>query len=435
MFRKITNELLKWKLSPFRKPLVLQGARQVGKTFSVLEFAKEQYDNVAYINFDFDESAKKLFESSLDPKKLIPAMQVYKKQSIAIERTLIFFDEVQKCPAALASLKYFCEFAPEYHIIAAGSLLGVAVSREQYSFPVGKIDRLTQYPMDFEEFLIAIVQKESDIDFAGMIRSSFYNNSPIDSYYHAHLLDSYRLYLVIGGMPECVMKYVATENFDLIRATQNAILNDYLDDMSKYNSNGEIKKTRLVYNSIAVQLSKKNTRFQYKLVKSGGRASEFENAIEWLSLAGIVCRIYGLDTVKKPLENYKNIDKFKIFFSDVGLLNARNNNLPNDILYGLDKLNDYKGGLTENYVCTQLVRSGHICYTWQSDGEAEIDFVIVRDGQVIPIEVKSAENSKAKSLRTYIQNYKPEYAIKISTNNFGFENGIKTIPLYAAFCV
>jgi hypothetical protein len=205
--------------------------------------------------------------------------------------------------------------------------------------------------------------------------------------------------------------------------------------MSKYNNKNEIKKTRLTYNSVTVQLSKKNTRFQYKLVKSGGRAAEFENSIEWLALSGIVNRVYGLDTVKKPLDNYKNIDYFKMFVSDVGLLCAKNNVPAEDILYSLPELNDFKGGLTENYVCTQLVSGGHICYTWHSEGEAEIDFVIQRDGKLIPIEVKSAENSKAKSLSVYVQKFKPEYAVKISTRNFGFENGIKSIPLYAAFCV
>ncbi|MCL2201141.1 MAG: ATP-binding protein [Oscillospiraceae bacterium] len=407
----------------------------MGKTYSVLEFADEHYDQVAYVNFEYAEDARKIFDSNLEPANLIPALEVYTKKNIAKERTLIFFDEIQRCPQALTSLKYFCEFAPEYHVIAAGSLLGVAVSREQYSFPVGKVYRLTQYPMDFEEFLTAAASSEVDAEFPAMIASHFKTNAPMQPYYHSHLLEKYRQYLVVGGMPECVMKFAQTGNYELIRNTQNLILNDYLDDMSKYNTANEIKKTRLAYSSVTTQLSKKNTRFQYKLVKSGGRASEFENAIEWLTLSGIVSRVFCVDTIKKPLENYKNIDKFKIFFSDVGLLCARNNILANEIIYGLDSLNDFKGGMTENYVCTQLIRNGHICYSWQSDGEAELDFVINREGGIIPIEVKSAENAKAKSLRTYMQRYKPDYAIKISTNNFGFENDIKTIPLYAAFCL
>ncbi|MDR0491722.1 MAG: ATP-binding protein [Oscillospiraceae bacterium] len=431
MLRKITAELLEWRNSKYRQPLILQGARQVGKTYVVLEFAREQYDNVAYINFEFDKEAKAIFENTLDPKEVIPRIEIFTKQTISKGRTLIFLDEIQLCPPALTALKYFDEFAPEYHIIVAGSLLGVAVSREEYSFPVGKINRLTLFPMDFEEFLIAMGRSE----LVDRIKGCFETNTPMDTVYHNMLLEQYRQYLVVGGMPDCVAKFIETNDYTLIRATQKLILDAYLDDMSKYNYKNEIKKTRLTYNSVTVQLSKKNTRFQYKLIKSGGRAAEFENAIEWLVLSGIVTRVNVLDTIKKPLDNYKNIDSFKIFVSDVGLLCAKNNVLANDILYASDELNDFKGGLTENYICSQLVGRGHTCYTWHSEGEAEMDFVIQRDGRLIPIEVKSAENRKAKSLKVYIQKYKPEYVIKVSTNNFGFENGIKTIPLYAAFCI
>ena len=275
MYRKISDDLHNWKNSAYRKPLILQGARQVGKTYSILEFAKNNYDNVAYVNFEYDENAKKLFESGFDPAKLIARLQVFTRQTITKARTLLFFDEVQQCPPALTSLKYFSEFAPDYHVVAAGSLLGVAVSIERHSFPVGKIDRLTMYPMDFEEFLLATSNMDTESAYADMIKKCFNDNSPMDPIYHERLIELYRLYLLIGGMPECVMKYTATKNPDLIRVTQNTILNDYLDDMSKYNSNGEIKKTRLTYNSITVQLSKPNTRFQYKLIKSGGRAAEF----------------------------------------------------------------------------------------------------------------------------------------------------------------
>ena len=285
--------------------------------------------------------------------------------------------------------------------------------------------------MDFEEFLIATGKS----DFVDMIRECFETNAPMDTVYHNMLLDLYRQYLVVGGMPDCVAKFIETGDYILLRATQKLILDAYLDDMSKYNSKNEIQKTRLTYNSVTAQLSKMNTRFQYKLIKSGGRAAEFENAIEWLVLSSIVTRVNALDTVKKPLDNYKNIDSFKIFVSDVGLLCAKSNVSANDVLYAADDLNDFKGGLTENYVCSQLVIQGHTCYTWCSDGEAEMDFVIQRDGKLIPIEVKSAENSKAKSLKVYMQRFKPEYAIKVSAKNFGFKDGIKTIPLYAAFCI
>jgi predicted AAA+ superfamily ATPase len=257
----------------------------------------------------------------------------------------------------------------------------------------------------------------------------------MDMVYHNALFERYRQYLLVGGMPDCVAKFAETGDYTLIRATQKLILEGYLDDMSKYNTNNETKKTWLAYNSITAQLSKKNTRFQYKLIKSGGRAADFENAIEWLILSGIVTRVNALDTVMKPLDNYKNIDSFKIFVSDLGLLCAKDNVLANDILYNSSELNDFRGGMTENYVCNQLTSNGYQCYTWNSEGEAEMDFVIQREGKLIPIEVKSADNNKAKSLKVYVGRFKPEYSIKVSANNFGFENAIKTVPLYAVFCI
>lgn len=430
MKRNITAQLIKWKESKYRKPLILQGARQVGKTYSVLDFGRNHYENVVYVNLEIKE-VRRLFDDSLDPGALIPKISNFTRKTITKGNTLLFLDEIQACPHALTSLKYFCELAPEYHVIAAGSLLGVALNREEYSFPVGKVNMLTLYSMDIEEFLLATIGDE----LVSKIVQCFNDDTPMDSYYHDFLLEQYRKYLVVGGLPECVSKFCATGDYELVRVTQNEILSSYLNDMSKYNSASEIKKTRLVYNSITTQLSKKNTRFQYKLVKKGGRAAEFENAIEWLVLAGIVMRVYNLDMAKKPLDNYKNIDSFKIFISDVGLLSASKNIIAEDILYRSPELSDFMGGMTENYVCRQLFSQNHACYSWHSEGLAEIDFVLQRDRNIIPIEVKSATNNQAKSLSVYIKRFKPEYAIKISANNFGFENGIKTIPLYAAFCI
>ena len=307
----------------------------------------------------------------------------------------------------------------------------MTTSRRAFTFPVGKVDRLILWPMDFEEFLLALGKN----DFTRQIKHCFAHNAPMPPISHNALIELYRQYLIVGGLPECVAKFADGAGHVLIRATQKQILNDYLDDMSKYNSNNEIKKTRLAFNSVTAQLSKKNTRFQYKLIKSGGRAAEFENAIEWLVLSGIVTRVFALETVKKPLSNYIKTDSFKIFGADVGLINAKNNVLPADILYNSSDLNDFKGGLTENYVCSALLSNGHECFTWKSDGKAEIDFVIQREGKLIPIEVKSSENTKAKSLRVYMERFKPEYAIKISANNFGFANNIRSVPLYAVFCI
>lgn len=431
MYRKIMKFLEEWKGSSHRKPLILQGARQVGKTYSVLEFGRNHYENVAYFNFESNPKLAETFEESISPDYLIPILSHIAGQTIIKEKTLIIFDEVQLCERALTSLKYFCEEAPDYHIIVAGSLLGVAVNRERFSFPVGKVDMKTLYPMDLEEFMLALGE---DV-LVDKIKECFANDSPMPSALHDAAMSIYRQYLVVGGMPECVMQYVNTKDHILVRHTQSNILASYLNDMSKYNNLNEIKKTRLVYDNITVQLSKKNTRFQYKLVKKGGRASEFENAIEWLTLSGIVSQIYKVEQIHKPLENYRDIDAFKIYVSDLGLLCAKKELMPNDVLYMIDELNDFKGGMVENYVNSQLVINGYTTYYWESARGAEVDFVIQREGKIIPIEVKSADNTRAKSLNIYMEAYKPDYAIKLSAKNFGFEDNKKTVPLYAAFCI
>jgi len=420
-----------WKNSPYRKPLILQGARQVGKTYSILEFGREQYENVAYLNFETEPRLANTFAESIDPGYLIPILSRLSGQTIIREKTLIVLDEIQLCERALTSLKYFCENAPEYHIVVAGSLLGVAVNREKFSFPVGKVDMKTLHPMDMEEFLLACGEGE----FVAQIKACFQNDAPMPAVLHDAALSYYRQYLVVGGMPDCVGKYLETKDFILVRHTQNMILASYLNDMSKYNSQNEIKKTRLIYDNITVQLSKKNTRFQYKLIKTGARAAEFENAIEWLALSGIVTRIYRVEHPRKPLENYRDIDSFKTYVSDVGLLCAKKEIVAEDVLYLSHELDDFKGGMVENYVCCQLTASEYKSYYWMSERGAEVDFIIQRDGEIIPIEVKSAENTKARSLNIYIGTHKPEYAIKLSTKNFGFEDGKKTVPLYAAFCI
>ena len=431
MERKIMQYLFDWKNSPHRKPLILQGARQVGKTYSVLEFGRLHYENVAYFNFETNPRLSKTFEDDISPEYLIPLLSHIAGQTIVREKTLIFFDEVQLCERALTSLKYFCENAPEYHIIVAGSLLGVAVNRARFSFPVGKVDIKTLYPMDLEEFMLAMGEDE----LVAKIRHCFHTDMPMPSALHDKAMLLYRKYLIVGGMPECVLKYVSTGDFILVRHTQEMILASYLNDMSKYNQTNEIKKTRLAYDNITVQLSKKNTRFQYKLMKKGGRASEFENAIEWLCLSGIVSQVHRVEQIRKPLENYRDIDAFKIYVSDLGLLCAKKELQAGDILYMSEELNDFKGGMTENYVHVQLTINGFRTYYWESERGAEIDFIIQRDGHLIPVEVKSADNTRAKSLAVYMNAFNPAYAIKISSKNFGFEDGKKTVPLYAVFCI
>ena len=431
MYRKIMGFLEAWKESGHRKPLILQGARQVGKTYSILEFGRTHYENVAYFNFETDPRLGQTFAEDISPGYLIPILSHIAGQTIVKEKTLIVLDEVQLCERALTSLKYFCEDAPDYHIIVAGSLLGVAVNRAKFSFPVGKVDMKTLYPMDMEEFMLAL----GEADLVERIKKSFQTDMPLPSALHDAAMQLYRQYLVVGGMPECVMQFAQTQDYILVRHTQDTILASYLNDMSKYNNLNEIKKTRLAYDNITAQLSKRNTRFQYKLIKKGGRASEFENAIEWLCLSGIVSQVYRVEKVKKPLENYRDIDAFKIYVSDLGLLCAKKDLLANDVLYMVEELNDFKGGMAENYVQVQLTINGYHTYYWESERGAEVDFIIQREGQLIPIEVKSADNTQAKSLNLYIQTYHPAYAIKLSAKNFGFEDGKKTVPLYAAFCI
>lgn len=431
MYRKIMDYLKEWKSSEHRKPLILQGARQVGKTYSILEFGRTCYENVAYFNFETNPKLNETFAENISPDYLIPILSHIAGQTIIREKTLIVFDEVQLCERALTSLKYFCEDAPEYHIIVAGSLLGVAVNRARFSFPVGKVDMKTLYPMDMEEFMLAMGEEQ----LVELIKKCFQTDAPMPAALHDAAMQLYRQYLVVGGMPECVMQFTQTKDYILVRNTQNTILASYLNDMSKYNNLNEIKKTRLAYDNITVQLSKKNTRFQYKLIKKGGRASEFENAIEWLCLSGIVSQVYKVEQIKKPLENYRDIDAFKIYVSDLGLLCAKKELMANDILYMVKELDDFKGGMTENYVNVQLSINGYHTYYWKSARGAEIDFVIQREGKLIPIEVKSADNTRAKSLKVYMDTYEPDYAIKLSAKNFSFEDRKKIVPLYAAFCI
>ena len=431
MYRKIMIFLEAWKNSVHRKPLILQGARQVGKTYSILEFGRTHYENVAYFNFETNPKLNETFEENISPDYLIPILSHIAGQTIVKEKTLIVFDEIQFCERALTSLKYFCENAPDYHIIVAGSLLGVAVNRAKFSFPVGKVDMKTLYPMDMEEFMLALGEN----DLVEQIKKCFQTNTPLPSALHDASMQLYRQYLVVGGMPECVMHFAETKDYILVRHTQDTILASYLNDMGKYNTPNKVKKIMLVYDSITVQLSRKNTRFQYKLIKKGGRASEFENAIEWLCLSGIVSQVYKVEQIKKPLENYRDIDAFKIYVSDLGLLCAKKDLAANDILYMVEEINDFKGGMAENYVNVQLSINGYHTYYWESERGAEIDFIIQRDGQLIPIEVKSADNTRAKSLKVYMDTYKPAYAIKLSAKNFGFEDNKKIVPLYAAFCI
>ncbi|MCQ2398593.1 MAG: ATP-binding protein [Sphaerochaetaceae bacterium] len=433
MYRVASDFFEEWKDSKYRKPLIVQGVRQVGKTYSVLEFGKKCFSNVAYLNFQTNPDLCRTFDEDISPSYLIPLISHICGCDVIAGKTLIFFDEVQLCERALTSLKYFCEQAPDYHVIAAGSLLGIAVNRQKFSFPVGKVDRYTMYPMNFSEFLIA----SGEGDTVRQIRECFDTDTPMPQVLHNATLKLYRQYLITGGMPEAVSRYVETDDFLQVRHVQRTILNDYLDDMSKYqSSSNEIAKTRLTYGTVSTQLSKKNTRFQYKIIKTGARAAEYENAIQWLISASLVSRIFRAEQIAKPLDNYKDIDDFKIYLPDCGLLCAQKEIFPDDVLFDTGEIDDFKGSLAENYVSSQLTANGFVPFYWRSEkGDYEIDFVISVKGKLIPVEVKSSGHVTSDSLRYYKNRFCPDYSIRISTKNFGFENGIKSIPLYAVFCI
>ncbi|EPY2278042.1 ATP-binding protein [Clostridium sporogenes] len=430
MKRKVMKWLIDWKNSSNRKPLILQGARQVGKTYSALYFGKQYYDSVVYFNFENNSELIKIFERDLEPERIIRELSINSGKSIFKEKTLIFFDEIQACERALTSLKYFNENANEYHIIAAGSLLGVAVNRDQYSFPVGKVDLKTLYPLDFEEFLMA-VNEEKLIE---LIKESF--EKDIELSMHNKAMDLYKIYLVVGGMPAAVKEYIDKKDLDFVLATQKSINDSYVADMAKYATPHETTRIMATFNSIPAQLAKENKKFQYKVIKSGARAHEYETPVEWLRASGVILKCTKCNEGKLPLAAYSDFNSFKVYITDTGLLCSKFGIPANAVLSDSIAFNDFKGALTENYVCFSLNANGYTPYYWESKGNAEVDFLIQdKDGDIIPIEVKAAEHVRAKSLQQYIKKYQPKYAVRVSGKNFGFENGIKSIPLYATFLI
>lgn len=430
MERKMSKKLLEWKNDIEKMPLIIYGARQVGKTYSVLSFGKENYKNVAYINFEDNQEISKIFEQDLEIERIIKELSVKLGISILEEDTLIFFDEIQACERALTSLKYFAESNTNYHVIAAGSLLGIAINRQQYSFPVGKVKMLTLYPLDFEEFLWALDKK----DLANMIRDAFKNDTEFSL--HSLANEYYRLYLAIGGMPRAILEYKEKQDMDFVTAILKDINNSYIADMAKYATSTETTKIIAVYNTLSAQLAKENKKFQYKLIKSGARAYEYETALNWLNASGIIIHCTKVKEGKLPLSAFIEPESFKIYMSDVGLLCNKFGIPANIVIVENDNLNNFKGSLAENYVCSSLVQCGLTPYYWESNGKAEVNFVIQdKNGNIIPIEVKSSIHTRSKSLNVFKNLYNVPYSIRISTKNFGFENNIKCIPLYSVFCL
>ncbi len=430
MKRKMYDKLLEWKRSCNRMPLVLYGARQVGKTYTALSFGKEHYKNTVYINLEDSLEIAGIFERDLNPERIIRELSAKSGQTIFKGDTLIVLDEIQACERALTSLKYFCENAPEYHIIAAGSLLGVAVHREKYSFPVGKVDMLTLYPLDFEEFLWALDKS----DLVELIGNAFETNEPLSL--HDTALDLFRTYLIIGGMPRAVLEYRERQDFNFVIAAQKTLNDAYIADMAKYATPMETTKIMAAFNSIPAQLAKENRKFQYKVIKSGARAYNYETPLDWLKTSGVIIKCHKVNEGKLPLTAYVDSASFKIYMTDTGLLCSKFNIPPNAVLVDTPSFSGFKGALAENYVCAALTIKGHTPFYWESQGKAEVDFIIQdQNGNIIPVEVKSSENVKSRSLAQYVNRYTPPYSIRISAKNFGFENGIKSVPLYAVFCI
>jgi predicted AAA+ superfamily ATPase len=430
MERKIEKQLVSWKQSPGRMPLIVSGARQVGKTFTILNFGKAHYRNVAYFNFESNSELQQIFERDLSPARIIRELSAQSGQSLLEGETLIFFDEIQACERALTSLKYFCEDAPLFHIIAAGSLLGVIINRAQFSFPVGKVDRMNLFPLDFEEFLWALNLKQG----GDLIREHFEKNEKFSI--HQTYLDHYKTYLFVGGMPQVVNEYIYHKDFNFVIALQKNINDAYIADMAKYATTAEAARIMGAYNSLPAQLAKENRKFQYKLIKSGARAYDFETPLDWLQAAGVIQKCTKITEGKLPLSAYAVSESFKVYLSDSGLLCSKYGIAANFLLSESLGFENIKGALAENHVMISLIINGHVPYYWESQGKAELDFVIQRsNGDILPIEVKSSENVRSKSLNQFITKYNTPFSIRVSTKNFGFENGIKSVPLYATFCI
>ncbi|MEG1497098.1 MAG: ATP-binding protein [Clostridiales bacterium] len=429
MKRKITEKLLAWKNNTKdRKPLVLNGARQVGKTYILREFGEKYYKNVVYINLESNISVASFFAENIAPERIIQYLEATVNEKIIPGETLIVFDEIQSCERALTSLKYFCEETPEYHIAAAGSLLGVAINRENYSFPVGKVETLTLYPLDFEEFLWA---RNQDI-LCEEIKKSYESLTEMVKYLHQQATDLYREYLIIGGMPGCINRFLQTGKLLDVPLVQNEILDNYIADMAKYANISDSVKIRTCYNSIPAQLGKENKKFQYKVVQKGGSSTIFGASIEWLTLAGVVLKCSKIEQAVEPISVYEDLSSFKLYMGDVGLLTMKSGISQQTVLSGAG--NVFMGALTENYVAQQLIAKGYKLHYWTSKYTAELDFILQKEDKIIGIEVKKGEHTKSKSLNEFIKIYSPDEAIRLSLKNFGKSQNIISIPLYAAFC-
>lgn len=425
MYRIAIEKLYRWKESRHRKPLIIQGARQVGKTWLMKEFGRSAYRDMVYINFDSNSRMAELFASDLNTDRLIMGIELYAGKKIDPDSTLLIFDEVQEVPRALSSLKYFYENAPQYHIICAGSLLGIAL-HEGTSFPVGKVDFLELYPLSFREFLMAVTGTQ----FAKLLDSQDYKM--ITSFKQTYI-EALKQYYFIGGMPEAVENFTEERDFYEVREVQKRILEAYEQDFSKHAPLEIVPKIRMVWNSIPSQLAKENKKFLYGLVREGGRAKEYETAIMWLCDCGLVYKIERVKGGGIPLKAYVDQKAFKLFVVDVGLLGCMTGLSPKILLDGNDLFTEFKGALTEQYVCQQLktLENLSIYYYTNDRGSCEVDFVVDTGERTVPVEVKAEVNLKAKSLKTYYEKYQPEISIRTSMADYRPEEWLMNLPLYA----
>lgn len=423
MFRNVINELIRWKNDADRKPLVLRGARQVGKTWLMKEFGKAYYDNYVYFNFDEEDELKSIFETNKNPQRIIDLLSMISGEKILPGKTLILFDEVQECPDALNSLKYFKEKANDYHIIAAGSLLGTLLAQPK-SYPVGMVNLLDIAPMTFDEYLHA-VDEPLYTYFRGITKEQ-----KIEELFHNRLTEAYNYYLIIGGMPECVSSWIKYKDPAKIARIQNELVQIYENDFSKHNGKVNSGRILMVFRSIVTQLAKSNEKFMYGAVRDGGRARDFEEAIEWLVSAGMLNRTYNVSKLEHPLAAFEKLDQFKLFVFDTGLLKHMAGIDNSAILLKTDY--QFKGPLTENFVLQQLYSQFSIPPHYYSERNGEIDFVIQHGTTIIPIEAKGGEDKSAPTFKKYVSDHQPEYAVRFSKRGYRKDGYITNMPLYLA---
>ncbi len=425
MYRTAIEKLLKWKQNKHRKPMIIEGARQVGKTWLMKEFGQQAYADTVYINFDSNSRMAELFASDLDTERLIMGLELYAGHKIDPNNTLLIFDEVQEVPRALSSLKYFYENAPQYHIVCAGSLFGIAL-HQGTSFPVGKVDFMNLYPLSFREFLMANGQER----FAELIDKRDFQ---MITSFKLTYIDALKHYYYVGGMPEAVQSFAENKDFNEVREIQRRILMAYEQDFSKHAPNEIVPRLRMIWNSIPSQLAKENKKFIYGLVREGARAKDYEAAIMWLSDCGLVHKISRVNTAGIPLRAYEDLKAFKLFVVDVGLLGCMAGLRQHTLLDGNDLFVEFKGALTEQYVCQQLknIEDLDIYYYTNDRGSCEIDFVVDTGGKIVPVEVKAEVNLRAKSLKSYQEKFSPEISVRTSMADYKKEEWLVNLPLYA----